>query len=355
MSIIKKINDKEQVLADKSVIDHSQLTNRDAYGAHPISAIRKLPEKLSKLKEQSDSLSQQITQERTERIEADEELNEYISNVEFNAEKINVEEAENGKLKITTYGGATKEVQSGYLPDEDLLTLDAEDRLTVKQLYIDEETISGTGLDANEELSAIAIKQGDIKYSATDIQSEFARIDSKDQDQDGYLDRLAAKIDALEGTGGYLEPYNFGKADLSSAEDQEEITNIAMQQIFDDPSQHDKTEIWNGTRIKNLFNDHIWILNNTPDTQPPIFEWIDDGLDTVGIATNDSLGVVKGSIEDWKASIDVNGQISINGLESYKNQVDEYIEEFQSNIEQLTESKANKSELPRMVILRAGE
>ena len=56
MTLIKKYNDKPEVIANKSVIDHNQLTNREQYGAHPISAIRGLPEKLTKLKKRRKEL-----------------------------------------------------------------------------------------------------------------------------------------------------------------------------------------------------------------------------------------------------------------------------------------------------------
>ena len=47
MALYKKIKGQDTKIADNSIVDHSQLTGRDAYGAHPISAIRKLPEKLT--------------------------------------------------------------------------------------------------------------------------------------------------------------------------------------------------------------------------------------------------------------------------------------------------------------------
>ena len=48
--IYKVISGKIKRVAGNQVLDHNELSNRDAYGAHPISAIRKLPEKLSELK-----------------------------------------------------------------------------------------------------------------------------------------------------------------------------------------------------------------------------------------------------------------------------------------------------------------
>ena len=61
MAIVKEIDGKKKVIADQSVVDHSQLTGTQAYGAHPISAIRKLPEKLHALKEADKELSDRIT------------------------------------------------------------------------------------------------------------------------------------------------------------------------------------------------------------------------------------------------------------------------------------------------------
>ena len=62
MSIIRKVNGKPQVIAEKSVIDHNQLANRDQYGAHSIASIRKLPEKLTALKQKDEEINQNIEQ-----------------------------------------------------------------------------------------------------------------------------------------------------------------------------------------------------------------------------------------------------------------------------------------------------
>ena len=169
MGIVKKISGKEQEIANKSIIDHSQLSNRDAYGAHPISAIRKLPEKLSKLQsnieeearireEEVARLDNRVDEEIANRVEADNELQANINaeeaariakdaEIERKARQIKLveDQVNKGKLLFTNYDNQTSSLQGGFLPDEDTLTLTENNEMTVKQLYVDGTTIIGTG------------------------------------------------------------------------------------------------------------------------------------------------------------------------------------------------------------------
>ena len=162
MSIKKKVNGTEQEIANKSVIDHSQLDNRDAYGAHPISAIRKLPEKLSKLqsnieeearirKEEDDKLNARVDKEIEDRIAADEQLQRNIdaeeqaridadnqlqanidaeeaariakdNEIESKARQIDVKLSDQeGHITFTDYDGQSETMRVSYLPDDDTL------------------------------------------------------------------------------------------------------------------------------------------------------------------------------------------------------------------------------------------
>jgi hypothetical protein len=101
------------------------------------------------------------------------------------------------------------------------------------------------------------------------------------QAEEGIADNKTA-ISFLKGRGGYLTAYDFG----SDAPSQQELTDYALTQIT---NIEEPEEIWDGTRVKNLFNNHIWILNNTQNTDPPIFEWCDNGSDSVDTANNEGL------------------------------------------------------------------
>lgn len=127
---------------------------------------------------------------------------------------------------------------------------------------------------------------------------------------------LNIRVQAVGGRGGYLAAHDFGAADLSDTAGQEALNDYAVAQIG---GITDPTEIWNGTHVKNLYVDpatvdpdhpdgvpdgNVWALTNTPDTDPPIFEWSNDGPEMVGQATNNRLGVVKGTADPGDGSAD---------------------------------------------------
>jgi hypothetical protein len=103
-------------------------------------------------------------------------------------------------------------------------------------------------------------------------------------------------INAMKGRGGYLMAYDFGVASPT----QNQLNDYALTQIHSD----NHLDIWNGTHVKNLFDNHVWALTNTPDTDPPIHEWVDDGFDAVGIADQEKLGVVKGSEQEGYVAVE---------------------------------------------------
>jgi len=122
------------------------------------------------------------------------------------------------------------------------------------------------------------------------------------------IDTLSNKVAAQAGIGGYLTAYNFGTA----APTQAQLTNYALSQI---PEITFYNEIFNGTRVKNTFNNHLWVLTNVMVAEPfIIFEWTDNGLDTVLQATATTLGVVKSSNTDLKIKVETDGTMTVNNL-----------------------------------------
>ena len=86
---------------------------------------------------------------------------------------------------------------------------------------------------------------------------------------------LKKEVDTIIGLspGGFLDANDFGVEEPT----QEALTEYALLKI----GGSDPLKIWNGTRVKNLFDDSIWILTNTPETEPPIFEWTNNGPDNI--------------------------------------------------------------------------
>jgi len=129
-------------------------------------------------------------------------------------------------------------------------------------------------------------------------------------------DDLQRQITSMQGRGGYLTAFDFGTATPT----QQQLTDYALGQI----GQTDRTLIWDNTHVKNMFNGHVWVLNNTPETDPPVFEWVDDGLDSVSIGNNDDIaGIVKGGREFDSVYIDALGRMRVPGLRTFQaNQVE---------------------------------
>lgn len=77
------------------------------------------------------------------------------------------------------------------------------------------------------------------------------------------LNTINNRLNAAEGIGGYLQAYNFGVATPTATQ----LNDYALSQI---QSISTPSEIFNGTRVKNTFNNNLWVLTNTPNTIPPV-------------------------------------------------------------------------------------
>lgn len=124
---------------------------------------------------------------------------------------------------------------------------------------------------------------------------------------DSKFSEVGSRIDAVEGVGGFLTMHDFQTATPT----QQQLTNYALQEI---PGISDPKDIFNNTRVENTFDNSVWILANTPDTTPPVFEWIKGSNASVSIATEQSVGVVKGSSESLKVFVQADGTMQVNGL-----------------------------------------
>lgn len=292
MALYRKIKGQDTKVADNGIIDHSQLSGRSSMNAHPISAIRKLPEKLTELKNKSIANQEAITQEiynreqaiaseveaRNEAIaqeaqlreSADTNLSNNINNVRSATERINLEEDQvnRGKLIFTPAVGDPITVQGGFLPDNTSIILTQANQLQAKGLVT----------------------------------------------QTGYLSGDVIK-EVISAQGGYLDSHDFG----TSTPTNQELTDYAIQNIGT-ITQAD--EIWDKTRVINLYNHHTWVWDLSSKT------WSDLGkIAQISDANNDGLhGLVTGAPNDgdhdYMGNIDANGQININGLPELAQQVE---------------------------------
>jgi hypothetical protein len=122
---------------------------------------------------------------------------------------------------------------------------------------------------------------------------------------------LQEQIDLGHGKGGAITAYDFGTQTPSQAD----LIEYACQDIwagdngiftYDSESPANSTyeigdvthlasEIFNNTWVRNTNQNtnHKWVLNNTPDTVPPVFIWADVGQDTVAGSTDTYAGIMK--------------------------------------------------------------
>ncbi|GBR75235.1 hypothetical protein NO1_2254 [Candidatus Termititenax aidoneus] len=154
---------------------------------------------------------------------------------------------------------------------------------------------------------------------------------------DEDLQAIDSRINALSGLGGALPHHDFGASPASGALPeawQENLTEYACQSIWGDggvfawnsaepwnstyvidETTHKAVEIFSSTWVRNDNDNHKFVLTNTPNTTPQIFDWTDVGQDTVAQFTDTLGGVIKGSATDFgKVKSNTDGTGSVNGL-----------------------------------------
>ena len=137
--------------------------------------------------------------------------------------------------------------------------------------------------------------------------------------------KIEAMLKKLNNVNGYLASNNFKKATPT----QDVLNNFAIECLLHMDNKVTVDLIPAGTKIKNTFDNHIWVFNRFSHNDGlTIHKWEDFGADTICIASNDGVhGLVTGSHDHFKAFVDINGVISINGLE----------EDFQDLLKSLSE------------------
>jgi cell division protein FtsB len=337
MEIIKVINGKKHVVAS-NIIKHNQLEDRTDYGCHPIRAIRDLPEKLTQLKDKDAELQAMIEGLDMEG-RPDEQARADIETIkgsiqEINTKASNIELSENnGELTFTNYNGESSSFRSGNEVDNSTIQL-VNDKIALKKIYTSSE-FTGDGTQASPitlvntpDNSTLTIednkyvvnglKTADGVMTATNITSattslqtqisqnkeDIVKVNNANAEQTSKIYDLESRT---KGMGGYLNTYNFGKNVTQDA-----LTQYAMQDVgVSDPS-----EIFNSTKVINSYDKHTWVLTNTPDSTPAVFNWQDLGISQeVQIATDRYAGLVRSSTNEFEGEIDVKGHISVNGLE----------------------------------------
>ena len=394
MAIKKVINGKLRTIVEDGVTHHNDLEGRDEYGCHPISAIRKLPEKLYELKQSISSLTEEINQKinaaenvtrnvlaNTEHLDLElNNTNTIINEIEQSINKIKLE-VNGSTVTFTDSNNNPQSFRVGSDVDDDTIKTDANGRITLKKVYTNEEFIgNGSELNSlqlktkpdnssivinNNKYEARAIKdsngnsftyqdianqntanqntfnsiQAQFQSTAQSVNGNFTQVNNSITQLQGVDNLQAQKINDLQartkGLGGYLNAYNFG-----ANPSQNDLTDYAIQ----DTQVQNAIEIFNGTKVKNLYDGHIWSLTNTPDSNPAVFSWQDLGIDLiVSDANNDGIhGLITGSYEHLEGFVDLLGHITINGLSDELLSLSNRLTIVENSVATLQSSKADK-------------
>ena len=218
----------------------------------------------------------------------------------------------NGKVE---YGAIKK-----LLPDNKTLKLDKDNKISwnyqfdTQNFKIENNTnkIKVTGLTLNDGKCLDAGRiDNDLKNATYNIKKLTYKLENA--------------LQKLNNINGYLTSNNFKKASPES----DILTKFAIECLSQPGNKITIDLIPAGTKIKNTFDNHIWVFNRfTSNDGLTTYKWEDFGADNICIAGNDGVhGLVTGSHDHFKAFVDINGVVSINGLE----------EDFQYMLDSLSE------------------
>lgn len=169
--------------------------------------------------------------------------------------------------------------------------------------------------DINSE-HKISIKPCNYLTTTTGKKLSIDRLNNDLENATYNINTLNQKFDfivkKLSSFNGYVASNNF----LEEIPSQESLTEFAISCLSTTSEEITKDLIPNGTRIKNTYNNHIWVFNRFNSSGLTQTKWEDFGSDTICIANNSGIhGLVTGSQERLKGHVDVTGVISVNGLE----------------------------------------
>ena len=233
----------------------------------------------------------------------------YMESVNDKIDKIHFDIIDNHDNIAITYVNPTGKVEYGaikkVLPDNKTLSMDKDNKLFLKYNFdknnfnIADNNIKVIGLSTND---GKILSAGQI---VTDLNNANYNISSLTY----KLEKILSKIN---NSNGYIAANNFKKADPS----QDQLNQFAISCLSTSELQFNANDVPGGTKIKNLFDNHIWVLNRIIKNGLTTQKWEDFGSDNICIANNHGVhGLVTGSQNRLEGYIDITGTISINGLQ----------------------------------------
>ena len=264
------------------------------------------------------------------------QLHNRMDSLQMKMDKIHFDIIDNEDNLAVTYVNSNGKVEYGAIrkaiPDNITLKYDADKKFALKynfdktDLPINNNTISvrGMTLVTGKHITADRINN-DLNNATSNIQSLTRKVSN-------ILERLHT-------VNGYVASNNFKKATPT----EEQLYNFAMNCLSTSEHTVTKEQIPCATKIKNTFDNHIWILNRVTIDGLTTSKWEDFGSDNICIASNDGVhGLVTGSQDRYRGHIDLQGTISINGLEEELSEILKSIQNINNDLSQIQQEFSAK-------------
>jgi hypothetical protein len=153
-----------------------------------------------------------------------------------------------------------------------------EEGRSIEELYLDWKdgvgspfrTSAAQDIIDKEILSYAKELEASIRAEAQTRATADTRLQDDINETNGNVADLRYDFNSWVGRGGFIEAFDFG----TSTPTQEQLSNYALSQI---PTISDPLHIWNNTKVTNLHDGVVWVLTNTQNTDPPVFEWSPQG------------------------------------------------------------------------------
>ena len=189
--------------------------------------------------------------------------------------------------------------------DNETIIQDVHGKLSLKQKLDDKSFIVKDDVIYPTELVTKSGQYVSSDYIQNDLKNATFNISN-------IVSKLEKIQKQLSTSNGYMSSNNF----KTSTPTQEKLTQFVIECLSTSNNQISRDQIPGGTKIKNTFDNHIWILNKTLVGGLLTYKWEDFGSDSICTANNDGIhGLVTGSNEKFEGHVSLQGTISINGLQ----------------------------------------
>jgi hypothetical protein len=138
------------------------------------------------------------------------------------------------------------------------------------------------------------------------LTQRITAIDGGSVPDSGAIYNLQQEIEGLHGKSARLNSSDFGAIDITSSTDQTRLTDYAIAQLNISSADN----IPNLIAVHNTSDGHVYMYDTLTS------KWIDNGIDSVTIANTVNPGIVLSSEEDYDVSVNADGTMTVNNLET---------------------------------------